>query len=367
MEEPLETEQRHSVRQFVGAGLLLALTPYVQINSKDFRQRFARFLVDTPSDQVDRVSVALDALLERKLSLIKELSGDFRVPYTPTSSLGAICISCVESHVTPILADCGIATEMIARQYPHEWRQRNGFPPIHAYNLIDLGRSRFVLDLDADPFFGADTGVVVAPIEAHVPIYNVGFEYHKRSFAPTGEIVEFSCMYLDDEHGQRVYMDGDWASHISIVPYHFESDANRCPIVVSGGTTLHFGYDKCWDIKGNVLHSISLTCVCPVQVNRGGIYNLHFQHIQYFNVKRTEDLGTTISIAFDDTSHFEMLIASDGTLIPNNYISLHNSRESMPETISVRLTGGHGQPVKLNLPYPEQAHDLSSCFTTRRT
>jgi hypothetical protein len=350
----------------VGAGLLLELTQYVHTNSKNFRQRFARFLVDAPSDHVDRVSVALDALLERKLSLIKERSGDFRVPYTPSGGLGAICISCVESHVTPILAACGIGTDMMARQYPYEWRRQRGFPPIHAYNLIDLGPSRFVLDLDADPFFGANTGVVVAPIEANVPIYDVGFEYHKRSFAPTGEIIGFSCTCFDDAHGQRVYMDGDWASHISIVPYHFESGANQCPIVVSGGTTLHFGYDKSWDIKGKVLHSISLRCVCPVQANRAGVYNLHFQHVELFHVQRTEDLGTTISIVFDNTSQFELLIASDGTLIPNNYVSLHNSRESMPETVSVRLTGRHGLPVNLKLPYPEQANDLASCFTTRR-
>jgi hypothetical protein len=340
----------------VGAGLLLELTQYAHTNSKNFRQRFARFAANAPSDKVDRVSVALDALLERKLSLIEELSGDSRVPNTPSGGLGAICISCVESHVTPILAACGIATEMIARQYPYEWRHQRGFPPIHAYNLIDLGPSRFVLDLDADPFFGANTGVVVAPIEANVPIYDVGFEYHKRSFAPTGEIIGFSCMHFDDVHGPRVYMDGDWAGHVSIAPYHFESDANRCPIVIAGGATLHFGYDKSWDIKGNVLHSISLTCVCPVQANLAGVYNLHFQHVQLFHVQRTEDLGSTISIVFDDTSHFELLIAPDGTLLPNNYVSLHNSRGSMPETVSVRLTGKHGQPVKLELPYREQSN-----------
>ena len=103
----------------------------------------------------------------------------------PSGGVGTICNSCAESHVTPILAGCGIATEMIARQYPYEWRHPRGFPPNHAYNLIDIGSSRFVLDLDAT----ANTRVVVAPIEANVPFYDVGFDYHKRSFAPTGEIL----------------------------------------------------------------------------------------------------------------------------------------------------------------------------------
>ena len=163
-------------------------------------------------------------------------------------------------------------------------------------------------------------------------------------------------MHFGDVHGQRVYKDGDCAGHISVAPYHFESDANRCPIVIAGRATLHFGYGKSWELKGNVLHSISLTCVCPVQANLTGVYNLHLQHVQLFHVQRTAVPGTTISIVFDNTSRFELLITPDGTLLPDSYVSLHNSRESMPETVSVRSTGKHGPPVKFELPYREQAY-----------
>src|SRR5674476_1296841 len=103
------------------------------------------------------------------------------------------------------------------------WRDQRGFPPIHAYNVLNLGLFRFIVDLDADPFHGTNTGVVVAPLAANVPIYNQGFVYHTRSCASGGEIVRFSCMLFDDMRGPRVYMDGDGAERISIVPYQFES------------------------------------------------------------------------------------------------------------------------------------------------
>ena len=328
-------------------------------NSENFRLRFEHLLGEVPSGYVDGVCLALDALLERKSSLIEELSEDPRVQHRPNGGLGAICISCVESHVTPILKNYGIATDMIARQYPYKWCERFGFPPIHAYNLLNLGPARFVLDLDADPFYGANTGVVVAPLAAKLPIYELGFAYHKRSCASNGEIVEFSCMHFDDKHGQRVYMDGDVAEHFSIVPYHFESGANRCPIVIAGGATLYFGYDKCSDRSGNVFHSVSLSCVCAVPASTAVVYNLHFHGIRSFHVRRADASSTAISIAFDSRSRFELLIAPDGTVLPNTYVNLHRSSETMPQTVSVRVAGNNDLPVKLELPFWEQANHMT--------
>ncbi len=327
--------------------MLPELTQYAHTTRTNFRQRFASILANAPRDQLERFYLALDALQQRKSSLIEELCEDSRVSYRPAEGLGAICISCVESHVTPILTACGIETEIVARQYPYEWRDQRGFPPIHAYNLLYLGPFRFVVDLDADPFHGANTGVVVARLEANVPIYNQGFVYHTRSCASGGEITRFSCMLFDDVHGTRVYMDGDAAEHLSIMPYQFESGSNSCPLVLAGGATLYFGYDKTWDIRGLVFHSISLTCVCRVPICTTALYNLRFRRIHSFHVRRADNRSAAVSILFEDTSQFELLIASDGSLLPNKYVKLRNSSGIMPQTVSISFAENNQSPLEL--------------------
>lgn len=334
--------------------MLPELTQYTHTTRTNFGQRFESLLANAPSDQLERFCVTLNALQQRKSSLIEELCEDFRVSFRPGQGLGAICISCVESHVTPILTACGIETEMVARQYPYEWRSQRGFPPIHAYNLFNLGPFRFIVDLDADPFQGANTGVVVAPLAAHVPIYHQGFVYHTRSYTSGGEIVRFSCTLFDDMHGPRVYMDGDGAEHISIVPYQFESGANSCPLVLAGGATLYFGYDKTSDIRGLVLHTISLTCVCRVPICTTAHYNLRFRRIHSFHVRRADNGTTTVSIVFEATSQFEVLIASDGSLLPSKDVKLRRSSENMPQTVSIGFAGDNQLP--LELPFWEPAN-----------
>ena len=327
--------------------MLPELTQYVHTTRTNFRQRFASLLTGAPSDQLDRFGDAFDALNQRKSSLIEELREDSRVSYKSGDGLGAICISCVESHVTPILAVFGIETEIVARQYPSEWRDQRGFPLMHAYNLLNHGPFCFVVDLDADPFYGADTGVVVAPLAANVPIYNHGFVYHMRSCASGGGITRFSCVLFDDAHGSRVYMDGDGAEYISIAPYQFESGANSCPLVLAGGATLYFGYDKTWDTRGHVFHSISLTCVCRVPICTTALYNLGFRRIHSFHVRSADDRKTAVSIVFEDTSQFEVLIASDGSLLPNKYVKIRNSSGIMPQTVSIRFMENNRTPLEL--------------------
>lgn len=327
--------------------MLPELTQYAHTTRSNFRQRFASILANAQRDQLERFYLALDALQQRKSSLIEELCEDPRVSYRPANALGALCISCVESHVTPILTACGIETEIVARQYPYQWRDQRGFPPIHAYNLLYLGPHRFVVDLDADPFQGVNTGVVVAPLEANVPIYNQGFVYHTRSCASGGEITGFSCMVFDDVHGTRVYMDGDVAEHISIMPYHFESGSNSCPLVLAGGSTLYFGYDKTLDTQGVVFHSISLTCVCRVPICTTALYNLYFRRIHSFHVRRADNRSTAVSILFEDRSQFELLIASDGSLLPNKYVQLRNSSGIIPQTVPIRFTENNQLPLEL--------------------
>ena len=51
-----------------------ALTQYVQTTSHDFRKRLALQLGDAPDEQLDRFSLALDTLQERKAQLVQQLS-----------------------------------------------------------------------------------------------------------------------------------------------------------------------------------------------------------------------------------------------------------------------------------------------------
>jgi hypothetical protein len=58
-----------------------ALTQYVHTTSHDFRQRLALQLGDAPDEQLDRFSLALDTLQERKAQLVQQLSENLGVSH----------------------------------------------------------------------------------------------------------------------------------------------------------------------------------------------------------------------------------------------------------------------------------------------
>jgi hypothetical protein len=113
---------------------------------------------------------------------------------------------------------------------------------------------------------------------------------------------------------------------------------------------------RCSDGSGNVFHSVSLTCVRAVPASTAVVYNLHFHGIRSFHVRRADVSRTAFSIVFASRSRFELLIAPDGTVLPNAYVNLRTSSETMPQTVSVRVAGNNGLPVELELSFWEQAN-----------
>jgi hypothetical protein len=248
------------------------------------------------------------------------------------------------------LTASGLATDIIARQYPFEWSTNQQFPPIHAYNIVALGSNRFIVDMDADPFLGNNAGIVVAPVAANIDIYSLGFAYHERSVSATGQITRFSCSLFDNSNGLRIYMEGDVADHISVAPYHFESGENRCPVVLPGGATIYFSYDKVYNESGNAFHEISLIAVCRIPGHESAIYNLRIDNIRSFRVRRADSGRTQVSLKLEDESTFELLVAPDGTLLATDYLDFLVTGESLPQTVSVRLTKQNRTGTKPVLP-----------------
>jgi hypothetical protein len=148
-------------------------------------------------------------------------------------------------------------------------------------------------------------------------------------------------------------MECDFADHISVAPYHFESGENRCPIVLPGGATLYFGYDKGYNEKRDVFHEISLIAVCRIPGHETGVYNLRIDSIHSFRIRRVDSGRTQLSVQLKDQSTFELLIASDGTLLANDYFDLRVTQEHLPETVSARLPNKTERGSSLHCPAGE--------------
>ena len=95
-----------------------------------------------------------------------------------------------------------------------------------------------------------------------------------------------------------------------------------------------------------MFHYTPLTCACRAPICMVASYNLYLRRIHPFHV-RSADNRRPVSILFEGASQFELLMALNGSLLPNKYVKLCNSTEIIPQTVSIRFTENTQSPLAL--------------------
>jgi hypothetical protein len=149
------------------AGLI---SSYACASGRDVIQRLRTQFLDLQEPVQRRLLSAIQDLIRVKDALISQCAGLDSLSYPVDGGLGAMCITCVEQHVTSILAEYRFPSEISCRQFwPSFCADEVRRPPIHAYSTVELGGVPLIIDMDADPFVGKSIGVVLAPIDANIP------------------------------------------------------------------------------------------------------------------------------------------------------------------------------------------------------
>jgi hypothetical protein len=301
------------------------------VSSGNFSERYKNKFDLYDEYEVERFCSVINELAEIKDVLIKDTLENNLISYRTPDGLGSICVTCVEEYVTPVLFKMGFSTKIIARQF--HYIESNSFmpgPPIHAYNIVSICGTDFIVDIDVDPFAGRNTGIFITPAKTSLKIYNSGFVYHDRNINQKGKIESFNFTYHNDSNKLTKYACGNFIDDLSIAPYHGESNDNYCPIVIIENVTLYFSYDKCY-IANKLVHKISIVLVCPLfkydttqslQINIYGVKSFYINHLEPLD----NAISSTIFFEFISGRKSEVLISKDGTIIENKYFRYQHDK-----------------------------------------
>ena len=344
--------------------LTQAMSPYVAVSSTNFEKRFGKLLKIRSKPEIGRFAAALDELEQTKARLVAKFSNNPLIGYKVQGGLGAVCITCVEEYVTGILTKNGFDTQIMARELPYDLSESgHRLPGIHVYNVVTIGAVDFIVDLDIDPFVERNTVVVVAPLQADIPVYSNGFLYHCRTLDKTGRITSYKFSFEDEEGRMRTYLEGDTAEYLTIAPYHNASDQSLCPLCFAGGATIYFGFEKYYIGSSGPYYRIPFTLVCPVfpgEKNR--TYQLAISDVDHIRVHRQEaTIGehpglsrVVIAVTLTSGCRVQMLLASDGTLVANDFVYFVPRKLASPGGFQVRLSAKDGPKPEVILPRSSQ-------------
>lgn len=334
--------------------------PFINVRPDNIEQRLRDIGVPADVHELPRLRKALQELYAAKEEMVVCHARDERIPFRVAQGLGATCITCVENHVTPILCRNGLRTEMFARQFPHEfWGPSVRAPQIHAYNTVIVGGRRLVVDMDFDPFMGVNSGIVVVPTEARIPVYDDGFVYHSRELDERGRIVAFTFAFEDTSGQAHVYAQGSSARYITMAPYHLESGENRCPISLAHCATIYFAHERSYQ-GGACRDAILFTLVCPkssgdmengYQIDVGGVKTFRVHEVLH-PAFRDERQGISVQVRLSSQRLLELLIAADGTLRESNCVAFRSAKERLQGMFRARIRASDQDDDILLLPRP---------------
>lgn len=336
------------------------LNNFTAVSSTDFEKRFSRLFGFQDEKEVLRFKTSLDELVDIKAALVAKCSKNPMIGYQVEQGLGAICITCVEEHVTRILVKNGFSTQIYAREFPGSlWDDGQKKPSIHTYNVVRVCGSDFIVDIDVDPFLGRNSGIVIAPLQTNIPIYSDGFLYHCRSINNMGKITYYKFSYKENSGRIQNFLEGNIANYLTIAPYHGLSDESLCPLCFSGGATLYFGFEKCYFSHSEVEYRIPLVLVCPVLPgDKERTYQLSFVNVCHIKVQKQEvpikeQTGcerVAITILLTNGRKIELLLAGNGTLVANDFVSFVRKERPSAASLKVSVSAANSLDSKIILP-----------------
>jgi len=195
-------------------------------------------------DSIERLKSAVMKLSDIKQMLVDQTRNNSWVAHPVSGGLGAICISAVESHVTPVLTEHGFETSILLRCYDFRISDREGSPRMHCYNTISIGNQKIVVDIDSDPFAKRNTGVIVAPLNGNIRLYEEGKLLHSRLTDSHGIVKNF-CFWTMDSDAVLPIFRGDICRKISLFNYFIPPDDALCPVYLQSGALLLYGISRC--------------------------------------------------------------------------------------------------------------------------
>ena len=214
-------------------------------------------------------------------------------------SLPDICITANEDYVIPALSAQGIGCCMEIRQYTID-EILAGLPRVHAYVIITIGGSELIIDVDADPFYYENIGVIISPEKTD--LYSLGAPVHRRWITSSWNIDRIECYTRES----RIYLTCEGIAYVTMRYYFLESDANQCPIVLSPYATTYFSYSAGW-IGTARRDWIKLILAAHSQENNLLLWNLTFDDLNAIEIRFAERKslrlvfldGTDMLIPFD--------------------------------------------------------------------
>ena len=253
---------------------------YCFANESEARSHFSDLLSQGSVDDQHILDRVLSTIFTVRRELFESVHHSTGKNRPATVGLPDVCITANEDYVIPAFSAQGLSCCMEIRQYTsHEIPE--GQPSIHAYSVIIVGGSEWIIDVDADPFYTENIGVIIAPEKTG--LYSSGFLVHKRWITASGHVERSECYTRE----ARTYLTCEGISYVTMRYYFLGSDANQCPIVLSPYSTVYFSYSAGW--TGEVRRDwIKLILVSHSQKNQVLLWNLTFDNVYSIEIRFTE-------------------------------------------------------------------------------
>lgn len=135
---------------------------YCFTNESEARSHFSDLLSQRSEEDQHFFDKVLSTIFPVRRELLERAHSSSREKRPAALGLPDVCITANEDYVIPAFSAQGIGGCMEIRQYPFA-EIPEGQPRIHAYVVITASGTEWIIDVDADPFYGENIGVIISP------------------------------------------------------------------------------------------------------------------------------------------------------------------------------------------------------------
>jgi hypothetical protein len=270
----------------------------------------ARNVLESQLPDLDSADTTrLQAILEEAFKVRRTLLslppdtrvGDSRQIAQRYGRLTDICITANERYLFPALAAIGVEFQVELRVYPLQ-ESSAGLPRFHMYAILEMSGSELIIDVNADPFYDRDIGVIISPSRAG--LYNQGTVVHRRRVGKDSRI--FSEFFTYDG---RLYFRGDDLRYLTVANYFLGSDSNYCPIIISDSTTLYLSYARSF-FSGEWHDLIDIGFVARMRAYDYFLWSFALRNVAFFQVLPGD--SRSFQVEFVDKSRLEIELDKAG-------------------------------------------------------